>query len=847
MNSFARLRTLPIVLLSFAACLLEASNLSAQTVRRLPARPGYVYPAGGRRGTTFEVCVAGRLISRTTGAVFSGEGVSAKVVDTVWAFRNQDQRDRYRIRNRIGELVSGHVSESPEGLLMKELLTKLPKVAKPPDPPEEIEAIPFVWPRLAALRKIFEPDALVSYDEALEIVYRTYGPGVWRRPPDPLQEIVVLEVSVAPDAEPGDREIRLLTNQGLTHPLYFQVGVHPEVMEREPNNPEIQGLAQFLGRFPRPVYETPVVVNGQILHSDVDRFSFRARQGETLILHAQARQIMPYLADAVPGWFEAVVTVYDDKDRELAFADGFRFEADPVLVFTPPADGVYTAEIRDSLFRGREDFVYRLSIAPTPIVESVFPLGLREGSSTTLRLDGINLPAREIEVDAVPGPEHIRKITRLGDQWLPFPILYEVDSLPEVVAAPDNHSRETAQALTPPTIVNGAISVPGQYDFYRFDGKKGETVVLEITARRLNSPLDSRLLLLDAEGRAIASNDDGGTIDPDRNYVSALFGTQTHNADAKIMTELPATGTFFVRVGDTIRQGGKGYAYRLRISPPRPDFVVYTTPSAQTLFAGNCNPVLFQVERRENYTGPIELRIVDDGRGFRLDGGLIQDGETGVVCTLTSPRVPLRTPVPLRFEAVAVEGGRTTRRPVLAVEDMEQAFLYHHWVPAANFWGFPTQNRSTGNRVRPLESDRILLTPGQSVDVEYRLNSPFPSTAVFNLKDAPPGIRVRKKSQEGKKLVLTFAAAEDTLQKAAEKEAAEAKTRLAAASESSETNAGAEHKTEPAVAPKPYLAGNLLVVVDAETTPKDPKQKKRYQIGTLPAMPFRLEPAPPEN
>jgi hypothetical protein len=47
------------------------------------------------------------------------------------------------------------------------------------------------------------------------------------------------------------------------------------------------------------------------------------------------------------------------------------------LHFSVPKGGEYTIEIRDALYRGREDFVYRIAIGELPFVTSAFPLGGR--------------------------------------------------------------------------------------------------------------------------------------------------------------------------------------------------------------------------------------------------------------------------------------------------------------------------------------------------------------------------------------------------------------------------------------------------------------------------------------
>jgi len=48
--------------------------------------------------------------------------------------------------------------------------------------------------------------------------------------------------------------------------------------------------------------------------------------------------------------------------------------------------------------------------------------------------------------------------------------------------------------------------------------------VIEVFARRLNSPLDSILQLTDAQGKQIAANDD---------YEDKGYGLTTHHADSR--------------------------------------------------------------------------------------------------------------------------------------------------------------------------------------------------------------------------------------------------------------------------------------------------------------------------
>jgi hypothetical protein len=111
-------------------------------------------------------------------------------------------------------------------------------------------------------------------------------------------------------------------------------------------------------------------------------------------------------------------------------------------------------------------------------------------------------------------------------------------------------------------IVNGRIDRPNDQDVFRFEGRAGQQIIAEVDACRLDSPLDSVLELTDAAVKRLAFNDD---------HEDKARTLETHHADSLIEFTLPADGTYFLRMKDVQQQGGPEYAYRLRISPPRPD------------------------------------------------------------------------------------------------------------------------------------------------------------------------------------------------------------------------------------------------------------------------------------
>ncbi len=373
----------------------------------------------------------------------------------------------------------------------------------------------------------------------------------FRRNANPMiAEIVTVQITIAPDAEPGRREVRLQAAAGISNPVTFHVGQFAEFNKKDAN--AIQESAAGKPRrnlqpgaappSPEMTITLPATVNGQILPSNVDHYRFQARKGQQLVVCVHARALIPYLADAVPGWFQAAVAIHDARGNELAYDDHYRFDPDPVISCKIPADGEYVLEIKDSLYRGREDFVYRITVGELPFITSIFPLGGPAGAQTGVKLEGWNLPRATLTVDArdkkpgtlflsVRGESETRRqgdkeTGRQGDKETtedrsilhpPSSILlsaisnrvpFAVDALPECLEQEPNNDAATAQRVTLPIIVNGRIDKPGDCDVFRFDGRASQEIVAEVMARRLDSPLDSVLRLTDAAGKQLAFNDD---------------------------------------------------------------------------------------------------------------------------------------------------------------------------------------------------------------------------------------------------------------------------------------------------------------------------------------------------
>jgi hypothetical protein len=717
-------------------------------------RIGYVYPAGGRQGTTFEATLGGQSLDGTARVLFSGTGLHASVLrhDRQLTPREQDEMEK----------------------------------------------------RLYALQqKRRQGGGLAAEEEREAAGIRVKLTGYGRRLSNPaLNEFVTIRVELAPDAEPGPREIRLGTPIGLSNPLAFHVGRLPEVSKKDWKNvPRARNsMDPELDPSPNETHVTvPVVLNGQIQPGGAERYRFRAEKGRGLAILVSARELNPYLADAVPGWFQAALTLYDAQGKELAYRDDDRFHPDPVLYYEIPADGDVVLEIRDALHRGREDFVYRIAVGELPFVTGLFPLGGPAGSQAAVSVAGWNLAQPTATVDLrgrAPGvmPFFVRN-RELDSNRVPF----AVDTLPETLEREPNDTPDAAQPVGLPVIVNGRLDRPGDVDVFRFEGRAGSRLVAEVMARRLGSAVDSTLRITDDAGRPIAFNDD---------HEDKGSGLDTHHADSYLLVTLPADGPFFVHLGDAQGKGGPANAYRLRLGAPRPDFELRVVPSTVNVRAGACAPITVYALRKDGYTGPVALSLKDAPAGFALAAAEVPVGRERVTITLSAPPEALPDPLTLRLEGRAAIGGREVVRAAVPADDRMQAFAYRHLVPAQE-WTVAVWGRSPpGVPVRILTDLPVLIPAGGTARVDVAMPvSPQMGRVEFEPVDAPDGIALRESTADRDRASLVLHADAAKL--------------------------------------KPGFRSTLVLRAFAERSPQSAREEpsatpRRVPLGALPAIPFEV-------
>jgi hypothetical protein len=402
-------------------------------------------------------------------------------------------------------------------------------------------------------------------DDTKEIVF--YTPGISVVSMDASTNRIKATLKIAGDCRLGEHQMRLRTATGISELRTFWVDALTNLAEVEPNSDIAKAQKIPLN----------VTVNGSIPSEDIDYFVVTAEKGQPLTAEIEGMRLGR-------GVFDPYIAIQDksgkllgaSEDSALGFQDG-------IVSIVAPESGDYIVQVRETSFGGRDDYFYRLHVGTFPRPTGVYPIAGRAGETVKVRFLGdvkgefeqeIKLPNTPQEKFGVfaksgrsrgnethsksEGDQGLLTSTPTTDQFLaPSPNWMRVTSFPTAFESEPNDSREQAgEAREVPIVFNGLISKPGDHDWFRFRAKKGQNLQITVFARRLRSPLDSSIQIVNAKGSPVADNDDAAGPDSSVNFKPEEDGEYT------------------VLVRDHLKRGGSDFVYCLEVAPVEPSITV---------------------------------------------------------------------------------------------------------------------------------------------------------------------------------------------------------------------------------------------------------------------------------
>ena len=612
------------------SAVVAVAGLVAAAALAVP-KPGYYHPSSVQVGTKTRVIMGGDLVGGVKGAWITGEGVKISRIVPVPGFpRAAGRTERPFVRNWLYDIIEGKVKPTEH--------RKLPPEATL----EETDWQECDW--------WFYLDALDNLE--LQIVARDlYTPERYPQDTPALNHLLILDVEVDANAKPGRRDIFLYDGHSASAPHPFYVTKEPHVYEpffvfppRDKHIPLPRVLHLPPDIKPQPL---PIHLDGQIWPGETDSYVLRLEEGQQLVCSTIARELFPYLGDAVPGFFNPVLRLYDSRGKEVAFADDFYYLPDPVLTYKVPEDGFYTLKIHDNLFRGGPNFEY-----------TIF--------------------CRDAKTDR--------------------PLYSPKDRAFECYPQPASFIPPKA---SPNMVVRkGSIDMPGRVDRHYFTIKEPGTWHFELYARREGSPLDGVLQLYGPMGDlplSVAPLLETWDDSPGRLYTEKNVGSDDLPIIKKFMLyegcipqaecdpsgiyTFKQPGKYCVTVADQPGLGGEHYDYTLCISPAEPSFEVFALQSTCLVRGGHAS---FRacILRKDGFTGDVTFNSTD---AYEVNGGFSgEELETDVSISFKNSWEGVK-----RFDLTAsgeLSNGKTLTVRVTPTDPAEQAFAYSHLLPAHGFY-----------------------------------------------------------------------------------------------------------------------------------------------------------------
>ena len=243
---------------------------------------------------------------------------------------------------------------------------------------------------------------------------------------------------------------------------------------------------------------------------------------------------------------------------------------------------------------------------PTSQVEEVFPAGGAVNSAVEVTIAGKNLDETNRLWFSHPGITSKQKLSELspfdenprpvenaflvtieatvpagryevrshGKYGLSNPRTFMVGSVVDVLEVEPNGGNEVpawsevdgedgkkvltnpASELSLPTTVNGKSDSAADVDWYRFEGKANDRLLINGFAKRIDSQISLQMTLCKADGSVVADSRIGARNDPLIDVV------------------LPTNDIYFLKVHDALFRSGTGFYYRLMIGTrPHLDFI----------------------------------------------------------------------------------------------------------------------------------------------------------------------------------------------------------------------------------------------------------------------------------
>jgi hypothetical protein len=445
-------------------------------------------------------------------------------------------------------------------------------------------------------------------------------------------------VTIPAGVRPGIYEARVVGLFGISNPRAFEVSDLPEIVQKPTNHTSGTAAPVSVG----------CVINSRAEASAADYYQFEAQVGQRILIECHGVEL--------DSRIEPTLFLYTATGRELE-----RSRRGGLLDYTVAESGEYRVKVHDALFRGGDEYFYRLAISTHPHIDFIFPPAGVAGTKGKYTLYGRNLPGGcatperavdgkvlerlEVEIDLPPRGAVDNQVDAgtsvpwglamagademtyrlLSTNGVSNPVRISLADAPVAVERKPNSTATSAQPIDVPGVYVGQFFPLNDRDWIRFKADKGEMLDLEVTSQRLGFSTDPLVVIQHVSRNKAGEEYLAGTREfyaADANLGGAEFKTATRDPAGRF--EAKEGGEYRIEVRDLFNseQSDPRRVYALEVRKPAPDFRLLALPQAPPfqekdrrearvwttlLRRGETLPVKVLAFRRDDFEGEIEL------------------------------------------------------------------------------------------------------------------------------------------------------------------------------------------------------------------------------------------------
>ncbi len=375
-------------------------------------------------------------------------------------------------------------------------------------------------------------------------------------------DFVASGIRVLPESSAEQLEVEI-EMQEVAQPKYGHLWVASATGVSAPFTVAIDPLSE--AAFIEKIDTLPIALTGNLTGSQLLSTTFSGKAGQHVIAEVEAQRLGSKL--------QPLVSIVDERGTQLAYSSReVTLQGDARVEVELPADGIYTINLQDVLFKGGSPGHFRLKLG-----EFAY-------------LNDLHLPL------ALTSQDPDASVSPSGSQSS-----FYISGIPEVTIAPGDKPKDTSVG-TAPLGISSVLSEPKETDTFLIDVTPGTKYRAEVFSQRLSSPVDAVLQIRKPDGGVLANSDDqNDTPDP-----AAVFDVPQGVNQVK------------VSVHDVTRAGGPLHVYRIAITPTsHPDFHLHIPSPTINVPAGG-SAVMEVIAQRRGFGGPIALAFGELPDGIQV-------------------------------------------------------------------------------------------------------------------------------------------------------------------------------------------------------------------------------------